>query len=70
MTSETPRRSDDILNRVAAGDRVRFFTDFYGVQYVELVPRWQFWRKRRIRLNAGEAEILKSKLKLRTPRSN
>jgi hypothetical protein len=54
------------LNRVAAGDRVRFFTDYYGVQYVELVPRWQFWRKQRIRLDASEAEILKSKLKTRT----
>lgn len=66
MASIPQRQSSDILNRVAAGDRVRFFTDYYGVQYVELVPRWQFWRKKRIRLDPSEAEILKSKLKLRT----
>lgn len=70
MSSVSPRQSSDILNRVVAGDRVRFFIDFYGVQYVELVPRWQFWRKKRVRLNAGEAELLKSKLKLRSARSN
>ncbi len=70
MPSISRRQSSDILNRVAAGDRVRFFTDFYGVQYVEVVPRWQFWRKKRIRLDAGEAELLKSKLKLRAGRSN
>ncbi len=61
----SPRTTSDILDRVAAGDRVRFFTDFYGVQYVELVPRWQFWRKKRIRLDPNEAVFLKSKLKMR-----
>lgn len=67
MASISLRQSSDILNRVAAGDRVRFFTDYYGVQYVEVVPRWQFWRKKRIRLDPVEAEILKSRLKMRSP---
>ena len=69
MTSISPRSSSHVLERIAAGDRVRFVTDFYGVQYVELVPRWQFWRKKRIRLNASEAEHIKSQLKMRTPRN-
>lgn len=63
MTSISQRHSSDVLARIAAGDRVRFFTDFYGVQYVELVHRWQFWRKKRIRLNPSEAEAIKAQLK-------
>ena len=69
MTSISPRSSRHVLDRIAAGDRVRFFTDFYGVQYIELVPKWQFWRKKRIRLNASEAEQIKSQLKMRAPRN-
>lgn len=53
-----------VLERVARGDKVRFLQDFYGVQYAELVPRWQFWRgKTRVRLSALEIDRLKAALR-------
>lgn len=52
-----------VLKRVANGDRVRFFQDFYGVHYAEVVPKWMFWRRARVRLDPSELSNLKSRLK-------
>ena len=46
-----------VLKRVANGDRVRFFQDFYGVHYAEVVPKWMFWRRARVRLDLIEKYI-------------
>lgn len=54
-----------VLERIADGDRVRFFQDYYGVQYAELVPKWRFWRKTRVRLGSDELVELKTRLKAR-----
>lgn len=54
-----------VLMRVARGDRVRFFQDFYGVQYAELLPKWMFWRRTRVRLDPAELSRLKVQLKAR-----
>lgn len=54
-----------IQSRIASGDRVRFYNDFYGGQWIELRPRWQFWRKTRLRLDAAEAYALKARLRER-----
>lgn len=43
-----------VWHRIVSGDRIRMFCDFYGGHWIELTPRWQFWRKVRIRLNATE----------------
>ena len=52
-----------VMKRLASGDRVRLLQDFYGVQYAEILPRWQFWRRRRVRLNPSEFDRLKAQLK-------
>lgn len=55
--------SEFVRKRIARGDRIRFLQDFYGGQFVELTPRWQFWRKMRLRLDAREVALLKSEIK-------
>jgi len=43
-----------VWRRIVAGDRIRMFCDYYGGHWIELMPRWQFWRKRRVRLTPTE----------------
>ena len=54
-----------IQSRIASGDRVRFYHDFYGGNWIELTPRWQFWRKKRMQLGPVEVTQLKSILRER-----
>lgn len=43
-----------VWRRIVAGDRIRMFCDYYGGHWIELMPRWLFWRKRRVRLTPTE----------------
>ncbi len=43
-----------VWRRIVAGDRIRIFCDYYGAHWIELTPRWQLWRKRRVRLTPTE----------------
>jgi len=43
-----------VWHRIVSGDHIRTFCDYYGGHWIELTPRWQFWRKVRIRLTATE----------------
>ena len=47
---------------IAAGDRLRFYQDFYGRQWVRVVGGWRIWRNRRIRLDNREVIALKELL--------
>jgi hypothetical protein len=49
------------LRRVQSGDKVWFFHDFYGRQWVELRRAW-FWPRTRIHLRADEILQVKSAL--------
>lgn len=59
-----------VLQRMAHGDRVRFLQDYYGVLYVELVPKWKFWRKTRVRLASEEFIELKAQIRADRPRAS
>lgn len=64
MTWET-KHADEVQlvwQRIVSGDRIRMICDYYGGHWIELTPRWQFWRKRRIRLSAAEMFQIKSAL--------
>lgn len=63
MLRATGKTRDFVVGRVAKGDRVRFFQDYYGVQYAELVPKWQFWRKTRVRLSPEEFAQIRADLR-------
>ncbi|MEQ1714506.1 MAG: hypothetical protein ABL907_00750 [Hyphomicrobium sp.] len=52
-----------VWKRIVSGDRIRIFHDFYGGQWIELTPRWQFWRRRRVLLTATEVFEIKSALR-------
>jgi hypothetical protein len=52
-----------VWKRIVSGDRIRIFHDFYGGQWIELTPRWQFWRRRRIFLTASEVFEIKTALR-------
>lgn len=52
-----------VWGRIVSGDRTRIFQDFYGGQWIELTPRWTFWRKKRVRLSPAEMAVIKSALR-------
>lgn len=54
---------DFVRGRIASGDQVRIYHDFYGGQWIELRPRWQFWRKKRLQLAPRELAAIKTALK-------
>ena len=51
-----------VIQRIDAGDKVRFFEDFYGKQWIEIKRVWQFWRKRRMYFRNDEIEQIKKAL--------
>ena len=55
---------DFVRQRVAAGDKVRFFEDFYGKQWVVVKRGWLFSR-RRIYLKNDEIFEVKTALRQR-----
>ena len=55
---------DFALRRVRLGDKVRFFHDFYGRQWVELKRAW-FWPGSRVHLEASEIIQVKAALDAR-----
>ena len=56
-------KTEMVWTRIVKGDRARIFQDFYGGQWVELTPRWQLWRRRRVRLSPQEMAVIKSALR-------
>lgn len=52
-----------VRERIKLGDRVRFMQDYYGCQYVEVRPRWLFWRKTLLRIAPEEAARIRSELR-------
>ncbi len=63
MTFTSGTTGEFVRKRIARGDKIRFLQDFYGGQFVELTPRWQFWRKKRLKIDAREAAQIKSEIK-------
>lgn len=55
--------TERVWNRIVKGDRVRIYQDFYGGQWIELKPRWQFWRRQRVRMSPQEMAVIKSALR-------
>ncbi len=51
-----------IIDRVKAGDRIRFYRGFYGEQWVELSSGRIFRRRQRSNLSAAEVEEIKKTL--------
>ena len=54
-----------IKKRLEAGDRIWFYQDYYGRQWVELRSIWQFWRKTKIVLGPEQVFEVKSMLRKR-----
>lgn len=54
-----------VWQRIVAGDRIRIWCDYFGGHWIELTPRWQIWRRRRVRLSATEMFQVKSALSQR-----
>jgi len=56
-----------VMQRIAAGDRARFFHAYFGQQGVELSRGWIFRRKTRVTLHpeeiAGVKDVLHARLK-------
>jgi hypothetical protein len=52
-----------VIERLRHGDRVRFFQDFYGRQWIELSRGWLLERK--IRIALSDEQILQLKTILR-----
>jgi hypothetical protein len=52
-----------ILDRVRSGDKLRFFQDYYGGQWVEVTSGWLIKRKTRIDMQSDEVLALKSALR-------
>ena len=52
-----------IKQRLDAGDR--FYQDFYGRQWIELRSFWQFWKKRKIRLDPAQVSQVKTFIRSR-----
>ena len=59
-----------IKKRLEAGDRIRFFQDYYGSQWVELRNAWLFWHRKKIKLSAEEIFELKTMLRSRRAMSH
>lgn len=56
-----------VYQRVEAGDRIRFFHDYYGRQWVELSRGWFLTHKTRVYLAPQEILQLKASLRRRRP---
>ena len=54
-----------VKERIAAGDKARFFYGYYGQQWVELRHGWIFKRKASVRLCPDEIMQAKAALKER-----
>jgi len=54
-----------VMQRIAAGDRARFFHAYFGQQGVELSRGWIFKRKTRVSLHPEEIERVKDVLHAR-----
>ena len=53
-----------VMQRIAAGDRARFFHDYFGQQGVELSRGWIFKRKTRVSLPPREIARVKDSLQV------
>jgi hypothetical protein len=51
-----------VLERVDAGDKITFYRDFYGGQYVGISRGWPLWPQRRVKLRADEVDQVKHAL--------
>ena len=58
------------MQRIDAGDKVRFFEDFYGKQWVEVKRGWMFFRKKRIYLRNDQIAEIKTALVRRRRQRN
>jgi hypothetical protein len=54
-----------VKERIAAGDKARFFQDHYGQRWIELRRGWIFKRKTRVRLLPDEIMQAKAALQAR-----
>lgn len=64
MTSEQGERNLALFKqRLEAGDKIKIVNDYYGGQWLEMRPRWQFWRRRRLRLSPQEMSQVKDELR-------
>jgi hypothetical protein len=64
-------RKDDlsfVMQRIAAGDRVRFFHSHFGQQVVEVSRSWIWIFKRKARVSLSPLEIARVKDALHAPR--
>ena len=52
-----------IKERLEAGDKVWFYQDYYGRQWIELRNTWLFWKKKKIKLDPDEVFQLKQMLR-------
>ena len=54
-----------IKQRLEAGDRIWFYQDFYGRQWIELRNFWVFWKKKKIKLDPEEVSLVKAMIRSR-----
>ena len=54
-----------IKQRLEAGDRIWFYQDFYGRQWIELRNFWVFWKKKKIKLDPEEVSQVKAMIRSR-----
>ena len=51
-----------VMHRITAGDKIRFFEDFYGKQWIEIRPRWLFILKKKMHFRNDEIAMIKAAL--------
>lgn len=51
-----------VMRRIVVGDKIRFFEDFYGRQWIEVGPRWLFIFKKKIHFRNDEIATIKAAL--------
>ena len=54
-----------VLKRIETGDRVRFFEDYYGRQWIEIRRPWLLWPKTRLNLRNDQVVEIKTALRRR-----
>ncbi len=57
--------SSSVIKRIDAGEKPKFYIDFYGRQWVELRGRVLFWRRERIELASAQIEEIKKHVRAR-----